>query len=120
MAKKQDIGKDMSPIGYVGKRGLAFIEVLALLDEIQDWLSKGYTMVSIYKMYVDAGKISTLYKFGSFRRAVLKAMSARESTSEVVVSKRFAQNGKCKRLVKPENGKQNELFPMPEGDFIND
>ena len=66
--------KAPSPLKYVGKRGRAYIEVLALKDEIEEWLSKGFMLTSIYQMYYDLKKISNSYTYDTFRRAVFKAL----------------------------------------------
>lgn len=62
--------KNCNPRKFVQKRGLARIEVLALKDDIQAWLSKGFSPMVIFKMYLEAKKISDSYSYETFRRAL--------------------------------------------------
>lgn len=69
------MGKDLSsltPYKYIGCRGLAYVEVIALFHEIKCYIEQGYSLSAIFRMYTDERKIAG-YTFNTFRRAILKA-----------------------------------------------
>lgn len=68
--------KNCNPHKFVKKRGLARIEVLALKDDIQSWLSKGFNPMVIFKMYIEENKISDSYSYETFRRALCATLES--------------------------------------------
>lgn len=83
------MNKDLSrstPYKYIGCRGLAYVEVIALFHEIKDFVEQGYSISAIFRMYTDERKIAG-YTFNTFRRAILKTglkeKRAAKATQEV-------------------------------------
>lgn len=67
---------DRTPHKYANGRDLARVEVLALSEEIVSLMLKGYSVLSLFRMYKGHEKISD-YSFSTFERAVKKIMEAK-------------------------------------------
>lgn len=104
-----------TPVEFTNKRGLAYIEVAALRDEISRWIADGFSATSIYKLLVSKKRISTSYTYRTFLRAVHRMIpnarklvnshvrkSAHSSHEEL--KQNFGQHDTNKRVFTPATG----------------
>lgn len=113
--------KDLSSLmlhEYLGSRGLAYVEVLALFDEIKTLIEKGYSISAIFRMYSDKQKIAG-YTFNTFRRAIIKAELKKKRAHRATQKEqpRPVQHNNPEQRLKPHEmpRPQRQLFQTATG-----
>lgn len=93
-----------TPSKYVSKRGLAFTEVAALKEEITRWIKDGFSALAIWKLLTEKKRISNLYGYRTFLRAVYRMIPDADN----IVSR--PTPGRGKKRTDTSRGGDNKQF----------